>query len=82
MAETKKNKSTKRFGARYGRKVKNNFSKIENEQRRLHKCPFCSKISVKRISTGIWQCRKCNEKFAAKAYTVGDISASKEIIEE
>ena len=62
--------SVKRFGARYGRKTKLKFSKAETEQRKLHRCPYCSKIAVKRIALGIWQCRKCDVKFAGKAYTI------------
>ena len=62
--------SVKRFGARYGRKSKLKFSKIETEQRKLHKCPYCSKIAVKRVAIGIWKCRKCNAKFTGKAYSV------------
>ncbi len=62
--------SVKRYGARYGRKLKLKLSKIEFEQRRLHKCPYCSKTAVKRIAMGIWKCRKCNEKFAGNAYSV------------
>ncbi|MBI3027100.1 50S ribosomal protein L37ae [Candidatus Woesearchaeota archaeon] len=62
--------SVKRFGARYGRKLKLKFSKIEAEQRKLHKCPYCSKMAVKRLAVGIWQCRKCNSKFTGKAYSV------------
>ncbi|MBI2108226.1 50S ribosomal protein L37ae [Candidatus Woesearchaeota archaeon] len=70
MADVKKYGSIKRFGARYGTKTKNNFGKIEYEQRRLHKCPYCSKIAVKRLAMGIWQCRKCKSKFVGKAYSV------------
>lgn len=62
--------SAKRFGARYGRKTKLKFSKVETEQRKLHKCPYCNKIAVKRVALGIWQCKKCNVKFAGKAYSV------------
>lgn len=62
--------SVKRFGARYGRKPKLKFSKIESEQRKLHKCPYCNKIAVKRVAVGIWRCKKCNAKFAGKAYSV------------
>ena len=62
--------SVKRFGARYGRKLKLKFSKIETEQRKLHKCPYCNKIAVKRIAVGIWNCRKCKAKFTGKAYSV------------
>ena len=62
--------SAKRFGARYGRKPKLKFSKVETEQRKLHRCPYCTKIAVKRVALGIWQCRKCDAKFAGKAYSV------------
>jgi len=71
MAETEKYKSTKRFGARYGRRLKERFGKIESVQRSKQKCPYCSALKVKRIAAGIWKCRNCNTKFAGKAYSVG-----------
>ena len=70
MAEIKRYGSIKRFGARYGTKTKNKVGKIEAEQRRLHKCPYCSKVAVKRLALGIWKCRKCNSKFVGKAYSI------------
>ncbi len=70
MVEIEKYKSTKRFGPRYGRKLKERFGKIEIEQRKKHKCPYCSAPKVKRIAIGIWQCRKCGSKFTGKAYSV------------
>jgi large subunit ribosomal protein L37Ae len=60
---------TKRFGSRYGRRPRKKFAQIEKEQRAKHKCPYCNKTAVKRIAVGIWQCRKCDIKFAGKAYT-------------
>ena len=62
--------SVKRFGARYGRKTKLKFSKIEIEQRKLHKCPYCSKTTAKRMAVGIWQCNKCKARFTGKAYSI------------
>ena len=73
--------SAKRFGARYGRKTKLKFSKVETEQRKFHKCPYCNKIAVKRLSMGIWACRKCDAKFTGKAYSVTRIIIPKEIKE-
>ena len=60
---------TKRFGARYGRKPKVKFAKIEAQQRAKHKCDYCNKNAVRRISVGIWHCLKCDTKFTGKAYT-------------
>jgi large subunit ribosomal protein L37Ae len=63
--------STKRFGARYGRKPREKFGIIEALQRKKYKCPYCSKAGVKRLAMGIWVCQKCNVKFASGAYTIG-----------
>jgi large subunit ribosomal protein L37Ae len=61
----------KRFGTRYGRTVKHKVANIEIEQKQNHKCPYCGKPRVSRVSYGIWQCAKCNARFTARAYTVG-----------
>ena len=79
MKSEEKLGSVKRFGARYGRKPKLKFSKVETEQRRLHKCPYCNKIAVKRLAMGIWECRKCDAKFAGKAYSVSRTIILKEV---
>jgi len=68
--KVEKLKSAKRFGARYGPRNKIKFDKIEKVQRSYQKCPYCNYMKVKRLSTGIWKCRKCNAKFTGKAYIV------------
>ena len=70
MEKIEKLGSAKRFGARYGSKPKHKFAKIEKEQRRKHKCPYCSAVKVKRITVGVWHCRGCNAKFTGKAYSI------------
>tara|TARA_Y100000294_G_scaffold177732_1_gene204507 strand:- start:4192 stop:4644 length:453 start_codon:yes stop_codon:yes gene_type:complete len=70
--------SAKRFGARYGSKPKHKFAKIEKEQRKKHKCPYCNYTKVKRIVVGIWHCRKCDSKFTGKAYTIAKTTISDE----
>lgn len=44
------------------------IAKLEAEMRRKYKCPQCESISVKRVSVGVWQCRKCGHTFAGGAY--------------
>jgi len=61
--------STKRFGPRYGRRNKDKIASLENEHRGRSKCPYCNYVKVRRLSRGIWQCEKCNAKFAGRAYT-------------
>ncbi len=63
-------KIIKRFGVRYGRSLKHKFGKIEALQKEKHKCPYCNAPKVKRISAGIWYCKKCGSKFTGKAYSI------------
>jgi large subunit ribosomal protein L37Ae len=65
---TKKVKSTGKFGARYGVKTRHIYREIDEKQRQKYVCPKCGRKRVKRESTGIWVCKKCNAKFAGGAY--------------
>jgi len=57
-----------RYGNRYGVKPRTQVKNVELVQRAKHTCPTCNHNKVKRVSTGIWQCRKCGTKFAGGAY--------------
>lgn len=71
MSGTKKIKSAGRFGSRYGRSIRQKIVDVEQKQKGWHKCPYCNKLRVKRLSVGIWECRSCDVKFAQKAYEIG-----------
>ena len=64
---TKKVKAAGRYGARYGRKVRTKIAEVESEQRKKQKCIFCNG-TAKRLSKGIWKCKKCKKKFAFDTY--------------
>ncbi len=64
----KKTKSAGRFGARYGRSVRAKLVSVEEKQRQKQVCIFCKKPGVKKISKGIWECSKCNKKFASNTF--------------
>ncbi|MFX1474291.1 MAG: 50S ribosomal protein L37ae [Promethearchaeota archaeon] len=68
MGRTKKAGRAGRFGARYGSTVRRRVAKIEAVEKALHKCPSCQTKAVRRISTGIWKCRKCGYTFSGGAY--------------
>lgn len=68
MGRTKKVGPAGRFGARYGVRVRDRIRKIENLMKQKHKCPSCNTRTVKRVSTGIWSCRKCGYTFTGGAY--------------
>jgi large subunit ribosomal protein L37Ae len=62
-------KGVKRFGARYGRRLRQKLGMIENVSRRLQKCPYCNFVKAKKVALGIFECRKCGAKFASRAYS-------------
>jgi large subunit ribosomal protein L37Ae len=68
--KSKKTKSAGRFGARYGKKVRDRLVQIESIQKKRQKCPLCNRLGVKRLSNGIWKCPKCNKKFAGDTYNI------------
>ena len=82
MAAVKGMGSVKRFGARYGRKIKYRVAKVESELKKKHECPYCKYPKAKRIASGIWICRKCGAKFTGKAYTIPKKIIIKEEIPE
>lgn len=65
---TKKVGTTGKFGVRYGMRIRRRYREIDEKMRAPHKCPVCEKIAVKRVSSGIWKCRKCGAKFTGGAY--------------
>jgi large subunit ribosomal protein L37Ae len=60
--------SAGRVGCRYGRFVRKRVAEMEAISRAAHRCPRCDMVSVRRMGTGIWGCRKCGFKFAGGAY--------------
>jgi len=68
MGKTKKVGSAGRFGARYGKKIREKVAEIEKEQKKRHICPHCKMEYLVRRGSGIWICKKCGTKFAGQAY--------------
>jgi large subunit ribosomal protein L37Ae len=68
MGKTKKVKSAGKFATRYGMKARKRYAGIDMAMKKSHECPSCRRPGVKRISTGIWRCRKCSTKFVGGAY--------------
>ncbi len=57
-----------RYGPRYGTKARERVKNVEEEMKKEHSCPECEADKVVREGSGIWKCRRCGTKFAAKAY--------------
>ena len=62
--------SSKRYGVRYGRRLRDKVGKLELE-RRSDSCPYCHYKKLVRVASGIWLCKKCSSKFTGRAYSVG-----------
>ena len=65
---TKKVGTAGRFQARYGVRARTRIRDVESQQKEKHICPCCGQKAVKRVGTGIWKCRKCDNTFAGGAY--------------
>ncbi len=65
---TKKVGTTGRFGNKYGSKVRHMVAKIEATSRAQHTCPQCLRLTLDRMSAGIWKCKKCKVTIAGGAY--------------
>ena len=67
-SKTKKIRAAGRFGSGYGTLVRKEFNKVEDLQRKKQESPFYKKAKAKRISAGIWKCKKTGKIFAGPAY--------------
>lgn len=58
-----------RFGARYGSTLRKKVAAIESKMKAKHRCPRCQTLgSLRRVSVGVWSCKKCGYTFAGGAY--------------
>ncbi len=66
------------FGPRYGTATRRRYAQVVAGMRVPHECPRCHVRAVKRLTVGVWNCRKCGVKFAGGAYLpatkLGEIS--------
>ena len=69
MASVKKKfGSIKRYGPRYGRRLKDKVADVEKKSKKPNKCPYCNRLAARRLAVGIWKCGKCGSKFTGGAY--------------
>lgn len=60
----------KSFGPRYGAGVRKKYKKVIDKMKTPSRCPYCGKVVLlKRVSVGIWRCKKCGTTFTGGAYT-------------
>ena len=65
---TKKVGSTGWMGARYGIRVRRRVLGIDAGKRARSACPKCSTVTIVRVASGVYECRRCGHRFASGAY--------------
>jgi large subunit ribosomal protein L37Ae len=65
---TKKVGSAGWMGPRYGIRVRRRVIDIDSQKSRSFACPRCSTVTLHRVASGIFECRRCGTRFASNAY--------------
>ncbi|HTT35894.1 MAG TPA: 50S ribosomal protein L37ae [Thermoplasmata archaeon] len=66
---TKKVGNTGWMGPRYGIRIRRRVLEIDRARSLAASCPRCSTVTVQRIASGVYACRRCGTQFASGAYT-------------
>ncbi|MGC8516271.1 MAG: 50S ribosomal protein L37ae [Candidatus Acidifodinimicrobium sp.] len=62
---------------RYGATTRKNLDEIRALRTKKYKCPRCKGFSMRRVSAGIWECKRCGLKIASDAYSLSVSEISK-----
>ena len=65
---TKKVGNTGWMGARYGIRIRRRVLDIDRSREARAPCPHCATVTVERVASGIFECRRCGTTFASGAY--------------
>jgi large subunit ribosomal protein L37Ae len=65
---TKKVGSTAWMGPRYGIRIRRRVLDIDRTRSRAAACPRCSTVTLHRVASGIFECRRCGTRYASNAY--------------
>ena len=52
----------------YGKKIRAKVRTAKLKSTAKYECPSCSRKAIKRTSSAIWQCKKCDSKFTSGTY--------------
>jgi large subunit ribosomal protein L37Ae len=65
---TKKVGSTGWMGPRYGIRIRRRVLEIDRARGKASPCPRCSTVTLHRVASGVFECRRCGTRFASNAY--------------
>ena len=73
---TKKVGIVRKYGTRYGARLRKTIKKMDVIQHGKYICSFCGKKSMRRIAAGIWGCKSCCKCVAGGAYIYSTTAAA------
>ncbi len=65
---TKKVGATGWMGPRYGIRIRRRVLEIDRSREHDAPCPRCSTVTLRRVASGVFECRRCGTRFASNAY--------------
>ncbi len=65
---TKKVGATGWMGPRYGIRIRRRVLEIDRAKIAPAACPRCSTMTLQRVASGIYECRRCGTRYASNAY--------------
>ncbi|HEV2166267.1 MAG TPA: 50S ribosomal protein L37ae [Thermoplasmata archaeon] len=65
---TKKVGNTGWMGPRYGIRIRRRVLDLDRARQADAACPKCSTVTVSRVASGVFECRRCRTRFASGAY--------------
>jgi large subunit ribosomal protein L37Ae len=65
---TKKVGSTGWMGPRYGIRIRRRVLDLDKARGAPAACPRCSTMTLHRVASGIFECRRCGTRYASNAY--------------
>jgi large subunit ribosomal protein L37Ae len=65
---TKKVGNTGWMGPRYGIRIRRRVLDIDRARSPNTACPRCSTVTLRRVASGVFECRRCGTRFASGAY--------------
>lgn len=66
---TKKVGNTGWMGPRYGIRIRRRVLELDRARASPAACPRCSTVTIQRVASGVFECRRCGTRFASGAYT-------------
>ena len=65
---TKKVGNTGWMGPRYGIRIRRRVLELDREREKDSACPRCATVTISRVASGVYECRRCGTRFASGAY--------------